>query len=252
MSSMIGLDSKDSRLLTAISRKPQSAASLTRSTGIGRTTVARRLKRLASLHLVQRQKVSGREDVWQMSTSRTRGKGDIHIYRGRDLARAYAYLKTIPKNSIAYAFNGERAVYLGKLRAEQYRTSEIFASYRHRNVLFRTLSGIGVENLYGTLLKKHPHFKETAKNLRPGFSEVELLTTRSSFNGPTIYAATRKCIIIINEEKRVAVVIKESAMVHMFYQICELFFGVINYETDNVRASNKKKIVEFLQEKLFS
>jgi predicted transcriptional regulator len=239
---MIGFDGVDTKILAALDRKSNSAAGLGRIIGINRMTVTRRLKRLAALHVVQKHPVTRREDRWTISKSRIRGKGDIHIYRGRDLARAYSYIRSIPKHSIMYALIGTQGVALSAHKYEQYGTESIFRLYQRRHIVQRTLNGAMVDTVHQRFAIRHT---DKVRRTHTLVSSHQLLTKLHAFDGPGICASTPKFILMVDEAKEVAIVIKNKAIVELMYGMMELSFASFDYN-DDIRQSTRKKVIDHI------
>jgi DNA-binding Lrp family transcriptional regulator len=223
---MLGLDPTDQALLRTLARAPQSASSLARTTGISRPTVNYRLKRLHQLQYVQRTRVSGCELEWRSSVAQERGRALHAVYYGDDIARAYAGLTRVPRGSIIYALCGTKYVALTAEKYDTYRTHEIRMSYQARNLFIRNLIGEGIGAI--TVAHTSKRRSEFAKQTRKRFEE-NTVYPHPSFKGSGMYCVTKKFILIVNESRRTAIVIKDRELVDMLYETMRLLFSILDH-----------------------
>ncbi len=239
---MIGFNEKDSAILTVLGKRACNMLAIAQATDIHERTVAYRLHKLRKLGVVEVELSKGKQKVWRLSNPRRGRSPDIEVYRGRyETARAQQIFWSTPKNAIIYWVSGYEYANLqnkSPVFDEVGRKSQ--ATYRRRGVILKSIAHTKALEKFSEMLNPSAHFLE---GRRKRSLATTFIHSRPSLLGPCAYAIAPHAIYITNVKKDFALVIREKAIVTLFYEMASLLYELVEYACD-ARFDDMNEVVE--------
>ena len=216
---MVGLDDTDKKILKSLGKSPLHPSALARQTGLGRTTISYRLKRLGRLGLV-RKSTMGRKSVWNIVFRNDGINNYFKIYRSKDILKAYNQILDLPKHTIILSAQGTGAV-----EGEFKNLPPSFIQEAHRVFKRKKIILKGFSNKEA--LKSFFQIKQTLIKSHIGRSLGVKVFNDNKFSSDGEVMSTKYFLLLSNPKAKQVVVVKDPGITKLIHDILELLFELM-------------------------
>lgn len=223
---MLGYDALDREIVRKIGSRGTTIATLVKKTGMSRSTIDFRLKRLKRNAEVECRRDGSYGYRWYVSTTSKETRSPITIYRGKDMLRAYALLKRLPKKTIMHTLEGYDYFRRSMHTLPHPLISDIQRSYRRRGVTIKSL-----------LHQKYIDHLTTAEPALIHLHRKRSVATairrlHRSFLGSGLHVVTPSLYMVFSEKKKYAIVMRDPDVAGMLYESMRELYNMLQYADD--------------------
>lgn len=214
------LDTLDSDILTLIERRDMHPSEISRRTGVIRTKIQYRLKRIEKLGLASK-RFAGRKTLWFATRVRHHNKNRMRLYERSDFTQAYEQLLSSPKGTTILFVQGSRAAQAEVAGLPQSLIRDAHRISKRRKFVLRGITNEkalhAFSSLEKTLIESHIGRTLGVKMFRD-----------THFLSAGEIMSTKKLLLIANPETKRAIVVKDIEITAIVYDILDVMLEILD------------------------